>query len=521
MDLTITRIEANEIAKYLDFEYANDREYANLCTFLEETFGHTTYDIIVAGLSCQQRGTPSMAVDLTIGLAYCVSTGKIAHSGSLFGPISITNGGGSTRIDTLEIRLLETDYDEQQRALKDPVSGDVTYQDIDTKTRFEIEAQVIQGTGGAGIAPNGTAGWIKIAEITVDAGETTSILDADIENCTGGYDSEETANWTAEEESTFRIGTVADFKALFRINHDEDGDYSDDSIKDAHIDWGVGAGQVSAVDVPIADAGSLIIATDVENALQELAALKDIQNGFIHLSLTNYNSISASQVAANSYFDVNGTLVKITTNTTPTGSPSAGNINYIYSTSAAAISYSTTTPTWNDLLQGWYNGTSRAVAVFYYEGTSYKLKAVLTNQNSGPKVMWMHIPGVGTWYGATGAYDDKANFVDFNNDQDEYYSDVPLIHNTLITEVRAWADTDSGSIGHVYLIRAINTAITTVDMAHLSFTGGIDDVTVSSITNPVVDRESYHYSSRLYFSNATGAPRLFGMRIKYLDFVRC
>ncbi len=44
-----------------------------------------------------------------------------------------------------------------------------------------------------------------------------------------------------------------------------------DGIKDTHIDWGTGAGQVSAGDVPIADAGSLITATDVEGALQEIA----------------------------------------------------------------------------------------------------------------------------------------------------------------------------------------------------------------------------------------------------------
>jgi len=45
-----------------------------------------------------------------------------------------------------------------------------------------------------------------------------------------------------------------------------------DGIKDSHIDWGTGAGQVSAADVPIADAGSYLTATDVEGALQEIAA---------------------------------------------------------------------------------------------------------------------------------------------------------------------------------------------------------------------------------------------------------
>ena len=54
-------------------------------------------------------------------------------------------------------------------------------------------------------------------------------------------------------------------------------DYSDagaiqdaaNTVDDTHIDWGVGANQVSAVDIPIADGGVIITATEVEGALQE------------------------------------------------------------------------------------------------------------------------------------------------------------------------------------------------------------------------------------------------------------
>ena len=42
-----------------------------------------------------------------------------------------------------------------------------------------------------------------------------------------------------------------------------------DKVNDTHIDWGTGVNQVSAVDVPIADAGVIITATEVESALQE------------------------------------------------------------------------------------------------------------------------------------------------------------------------------------------------------------------------------------------------------------
>lgn len=40
-------------------------------------------------------------------------------------------------------------------------------------------------------------------------------------------------------------------------------------VNDTHIDWGTGVNQVSAVDIPIADAGVIITAIEVEGALQE------------------------------------------------------------------------------------------------------------------------------------------------------------------------------------------------------------------------------------------------------------
>jgi len=45
-----------------------------------------------------------------------------------------------------------------------------------------------------------------------------------------------------------------------------------DGINDTHIDWGTGANQVSAVDMPIADAGAYFATDNVEAALQYLAS---------------------------------------------------------------------------------------------------------------------------------------------------------------------------------------------------------------------------------------------------------
>lgn len=49
------------------------------------------------------------------------------------------------------------------------------------------------------------------------------------------------------------------------------GTASDDSVKDFHIDWGTGAGQVSALDLPIADTAGRFTSENVEAALAEIA----------------------------------------------------------------------------------------------------------------------------------------------------------------------------------------------------------------------------------------------------------
>lgn len=72
-----------------------------------------------------------------------------------------------------------------------------------------------------------------------------------------------------------------------------------DGVKDSHVDWGTGAGQVSAVDLPIEDTGSLITATEVEGALAELAtdiatldaSVKEFSDTFTAVSSgTTYNT---------------------------------------------------------------------------------------------------------------------------------------------------------------------------------------------------------------------------------------
>jgi len=69
-------------------------------------------------------------------------------------------------------------------------------------------------------------------------------------------------------------------------------------VNDTHIDWGTGANQVSAADIPIADAGSKITATDVEGALQENRTAIDLNTA----KETNVStSLEAGTVTATTY----------------------------------------------------------------------------------------------------------------------------------------------------------------------------------------------------------------------------
>ena len=67
--------------------------------------------------------------------------------------------------------------------------------------------------------------------------------------------------------SNYYLGLDGDNNLIWKIGTFAPGN---DEIKDSHIDWGTGANQVSAVDIPIEDSGTLFTAEDIEAALAEV-----------------------------------------------------------------------------------------------------------------------------------------------------------------------------------------------------------------------------------------------------------
>jgi hypothetical protein len=207
-----TKLQANEIMKSNDLELINEREVKNLEAAFRMISRSMSKDLIFFGLKAQQRSTPSMNIDITLGLGVCNSTIRMAYNKELLGPIAVTNGVSSLRIDTVEIRLYEVPGDQDTRAFKDPITGAISYSSVYTTNEIKIEAQVIAGTPGSGVAPTKTSGWIKIAEIQVPAYQSTNILNSYIKNCTANYDGCETADWTTEKDITYIKEDISDLR---------------------------------------------------------------------------------------------------------------------------------------------------------------------------------------------------------------------------------------------------------------------------------------------------------------------
>lgn len=312
-ELSIQKYSANEIAKASDFNNAEAREIENLHTLFGEEFdvdkgGSAPKHVIIRGLEVEQYGGGTMNVQVRTGEGYYnASPKKLLHLDSTFGPISVpANGSGNPRIDIIEAQYTTVDYDTQQRAFKDPATGDISYSNMTVKQRSSITFQLKQGTPAASpVAPSTTSGWMKIAQVYVANG-ASSILDANINNVSAGYSGEANTGWSTETDTIFRLKSRLVMKGLFRAKHGELGDHDNDVIRDQHLDWGTGAGQVdsdvmplgTAITEPSGSGGtafSLVAGDYVRVAIQKLVDLLGTMTG-VHDGKVLTRHIGSTQV---------------------------------------------------------------------------------------------------------------------------------------------------------------------------------------------------------------------------------
>ena len=239
----------NEIIKANDFEFAFEQLVENVSK-ATQMFLESTQDFVING-----KVIPAIGMNVSVSPIYgvCKSTGKP------FGRTETTDetigfaGSTSGRIDIIEVQGDWETYDNQQRAFNDPDTDVQTYQYVDTKKLMKPVYRVVEGVEGAGVAPDKDVGWVKLAEVSIRAG-ATSILATDIHNITADVAGMDNEDWTNEEDITYNIGYISDVNARFRVQHEEDGTHSENSIGAFALDIGTGTNQINGNILPIGGA---------------------------------------------------------------------------------------------------------------------------------------------------------------------------------------------------------------------------------------------------------------------------
>ena len=161
-----------------------------------------------------------------------------------------------------------------------------------------------------------------------------------------------------------------------------------DGINDTHIDWGTGASQVSAVDVPIADAGNFYTGTEVETGMQEIGATR--RSGIFNHSLLDisYDPATRQFTVVNSGTDVavNGIVSTPDDETTAAHADTTEQYWAYYESGATTLTISTTVSITASAIAGrvYYNtdqGTAKAVE--FEERHSQQFSSILhSNQHT-------------------------------------------------------------------------------------------------------------------------------------------
>jgi hypothetical protein len=162
---------------------------------------------------------------------HCGQTGVDVADTEQNQPVSIEVADANfDRIDIIQVRGIEEEYDYQNRKFRNPETGIATTQEIATKKRISLDIMVKKGTNGSVAAPHADAGYVKLAEISVPAG-TVSITAENIKNITARFALAPNAAWTNELTRTFNPGYLTDIVEKFLADHTETGAHKPHVIK--------------------------------------------------------------------------------------------------------------------------------------------------------------------------------------------------------------------------------------------------------------------------------------------------
>lgn len=205
----------NELLRDEDINFVGYASYINSTNLLATLVGtdvDETKDYVIGGLEITHSTLLTMTLNAGIAVSfsgyYLLNDGTWAFSASAGEPfsvyvgdnqsIAVSSGGTQDRIDIIEVRPIINDFDSKLRQFKNPSTGVVGPSPTNTKTSYEYEFAVREGTEAASpVANTKTAGWIKLAEVYV-AASASSITQNDIKGVS--YSDE----WTSERRQTIR-----------------------------------------------------------------------------------------------------------------------------------------------------------------------------------------------------------------------------------------------------------------------------------------------------------------------------
>ena len=293
--------EENEILKADDVSFGYEAAIDNVVLALQGVLGGSSGNYVIGGTVMPYEGG-GLNVTIAPLYAYCADTGVAVVETDSTGPISFEEEEDSDRIDIIEVQGLEEGYDYQVRMFNDPVTGAKTSESMNTKKRMALSVAVKKGTPGAAVAPSVDAGYVKLAEVTVCAGNS-SIQESQIANITARAYGEANEAWTADAAATFNPGELTEVFRTFLVAHSQDGSHRTAAIDGDDIDWGTGGSQVKSSLMPTGRSMTLYGTSyeSTESVMSLLLALVSHVNAlypFANSILSRYTFVDVSPVAA-------------------------------------------------------------------------------------------------------------------------------------------------------------------------------------------------------------------------------
>ena len=291
----------NEIMKATDFTFGYDSSIANVATALRAVLSNSSGDYIVGG-KVKPYGSGGLNVSIEPIYVYKSSTQLCVAETEVTEPVSFERADDNlNRIDIVQVRGVEEQYDSQSRKFNDPATGTKTTRTVPTKKRVKLEVSVKKGSNGSASAPAADSGYVKIAEVIIPSG-TTNITEDLIKNVTARKHNVSNEEWTVNKRATFNPGYLADIFYQFLVAHNEDGSHKPASIKAANIDFGTETTQVKGSDIPAGQSMSLhgVNFTSSDSLTALLIALFDNTNElykYVNKIFSRYTFIPDSPVA--------------------------------------------------------------------------------------------------------------------------------------------------------------------------------------------------------------------------------